>query len=155
MLDRRGVLRSGPAAALGITTLVLPTATAAASPDTGLSNVDPPRSLTVDDTLGPDAGDDVAYRIRATTATGALYDGTLQVTLAVTVDDGDDDGAGSPATGTRIEGTARTQHTVTTITGTVDLSVDLPGAGTYLVRITTTPAAVNQPDGVTLALTVA
>jgi hypothetical protein len=155
VLDRRQLLRTSRAAALGISSLALPSAAAAASPDGDLANVDPPRSLTVDDTLAPDAGDDVAFRIRATTATGTLYDDSLQVTLAVTVDDGTDGGAGSPATGTSIEGSERTQHTVTATAGTVDLSVDLPGAGTYLIRVSASPAAVNQPDGVTVALTVA
>ena len=155
MLDRRRLLRASPAAALGVTSIALPSAAAAASPGSDLANLDPPRSLTVDDTLAPDAGDDVAFRIRATTATGTLYDDSLQVTLAVTIDDGADGGAGSPATGTRIEGTERTQHTVTTTAGTVDVSVDLPGTGTYLIRVTATPAAVNQPDGVTVARTVA
>ncbi len=155
MLDRRRLLGISPAAALGVTSVALPSAAAAASPGGDLANLDPPRSLTVDDTLAPDPGDDVAFRVRATTAAGALYDDTLQVTLAVTVDDGADGGAGSPASGTRIDGTERTQHTVTTTTGTVDLSVDLPGAGTYLIRVSASPAAVNQPDGVTVALTVA
>jgi len=154
VLERRRLLRATPAVALGISSMTLPHAAAAASGD-GTASVDPPRSLTIDDTLAPDAGDDVAYRVRLLDANGTLHDGDVTVTLAVTVDDGSDGGAGSTATGTSIEGVARTQHSVTTATGSVDLSVDLPGTGTYLVRITASPAPTNQPDGVTVAVAVA
>lgn len=151
MVDRRRLLRASPAVGLGITTIALPTATAAASTD-GTASLDAPMIITLDDTIAPDTGDDVAYRIAVISANGTTYLSSVAVTVAVTVDDGTNGGAGSPATGTAIDGAARTQHTVTTDTGSVDLSIDLPGAGTYLVRVTTSPAPTNQPDGVTVAV---
>lgn len=150
--SRRRLLAVAPT--LGITSLLLPSAAAAAS-DQSTQSTTAPLRLTVDDTITPDGGDDVAYRVTVVAANGSTYSSSVTISVAVTVDDGADGGAGSPATGTSIEGTARTTYGVTTDTGTTDISIDLPGSGNYLVLFTTTPVPTGQPEGVTLARTVA
>jgi hypothetical protein len=151
MLDRRRMLRAGPAFGLGITSLALPAAAQAASFAGVALATEGPSTLTVDDTGTAAAGHDVTLRVRLVGSSGGAATGNLRVDLTVTLDDGSDGGAGAPATGTRIDGVARTTHAVLADSGAVDLDVDLPAAGTYLFAVTTTPAPTSQPDGVVLA----
>ena len=155
MVDRRRLLRGGGAVGLGVTSLVLPTAAQAASFAGTTLATQGPSTLTVDDTGTAAAGHDVTLRVGLIASDGGAATSNLRVDLTVTLDDGSNDGAGSAATGTRIDGVERSTHAVLADSGQVDLDVDLPSAGTYLFAVTTTPAPTNQPDGVVLAYTFA
>ncbi len=150
-LDRRRLLLASPAVGLGISTLALPGAASAASLAGVTLSTQGPSSITVDDTGTAASGHDVALRIRLVGSAGGPATGNIRIDVTVTLDDGADGGAGSPPTGTRIDGVVRTTFAVLAESGGADVSIDLPAAGTYLFTVTCTPAALNQPDGVVLA----
>ena len=151
VLDRRRLLRASSALGVGITTLALPSAAVAASLNGTTLATTGPSTITVDDTGAPSAGHDVALSIRLIGSDGGPEAGNIRVDIAVTLDDGSNDGAGSAASGTRIDGVARSTVALLSDTGAIDVSIDLPAAGTYLFAVTTSPATTNQPDGVVLA----
>lgn len=151
VLDRRRVLRSSSALGLGITTLALPSAAVAASLGGVPLASTGPSTLTVDDTGAPIVGHDVSLRIALQGSDGTPETGNIRVDVTVTVDDGEDGGAGTAAVGTRIDGVERTTVALLVSSGSVDVAIDLPTAGTYLFTVTTTPVTTNQPDGVVLA----
>jgi hypothetical protein len=152
---RRAFLRSASVVAAGISVLVLPSAAEASSPTSAGIQGDPPSSFTVDDTVAPDEGDDVAYLVTLVGTDGGAFVGVATVTIEVTLDDGADGGIGSPADGTSIDGEEQTVATSTAELGQARFSVRFPMAGTFLLRFTTTPMTVTHPDGVTLFRTVA
>lgn len=151
VLDRRHVLRASPALGLGITTVALPAAAVAASLNGTTLATTGPATITVDDTGTPSAGHDVALAVRLVGSDGGPETGNIRVDITVRRDDGSNAGAGSTASGTRIDGVEQSTVALLSDSGSVDVSVDLPSAGTYLFAVTTSPAATNQPDGVVLA----
>lgn len=150
-LDRRHLLRGSSVLGLGITTLALPSAALAASLNGTTLATTGPTTITVDDTGTPTAGHDVALAVRLIGSDGGAATGNIRVDVTVTLDDGTDAGAGSAASGTRIDGVARSTAALLSDTGSIDVAIDLPAAGTYLFAVTTSPSAANQPDGVVLA----
>jgi len=153
--SRRSVLRAGAdTTALGLIALALPSASAAAS-------VADPASTTVLQGITVDpsgeilvADHDVTYRIGLFTADGRPYAQATTVTLRVRLDDGSADGAGSTPAGVLIDGEDTDEVMRATSTGGLAVSVAVPDARGYLVRITTDPASLNHPDGIELSLQV-
>lgn len=149
-LTRRTALAGGVGLGFGITTLRLPTASAAVSPGASTQSASSPNTLTVDDTGLPLAGHDVTLQVSVLTTAGTPVTSQVTLTLTVRRDDGSAGGAGSAAAGTVIDGAERSERTVQTSDGGATSSIAFPASGTYLLKLSTTPALAAHPDGVTL-----
>lgn len=157
---RRLLLRGTSGAGLGIATLALPSAARAASPSATPTNVQTLQVVTIDDTVEVAAGHDLTLNVRLIGADGTPFNAPASVSTIVTRDDGS--AGGSHPVGLRIDGADVTVDapTVTrTLTaddgGTLDISIDVPDAGNYLVRLETNPSSLANPNGVTLSFTLA
>lgn len=130
--------------AAGITTVALPTAAMAVSFAGATLATTAPQNLLIDDS-GTVLGDhDVTLRLTLLDASGGQYSGNVRVDLSVTLDDGE----GTAAAGTVIDGTARTSHQVLSTDGTALLSVGFATSAVHLLTITTEPAVSAHPSGV-------
>jgi hypothetical protein len=155
-MERRAVLHgTGRLALLGIVASGLPTAVAAASPVTQAVSVRPLGSierLTVDDTVEPTAGHQLAFRVTATASLESSDTGSIVFGITVRVDDGTDSGAGGPVPDATIDGELTDERTITSTTETATFSLTLPSPGSYLVRFTSVPVALQDPGGILLSL---
>lgn len=155
-MERRAVVHgTGRLALLGIIASGLPTAAAAASPDTQPAGVRPVGSierLTVDDTVEPTAGHQRAFRVTASASVGSDDTGPIIFGFAVRVDDGTDSGAGGRVPDATIDGELTDERSITSTTETATFSLTLPRPGSYLVRFTSDPVALQDPDGILLSL---
>lgn len=130
--------------ATGITTMALPTAATAVSFAGATLATTAPQNLLIDDS-GTVLGDhDVTLRLTLFDASGGQYAGNVRIDLDVTLDDGE----GTAATGSVIDGTARASHQVLSTDGTALLSVAFPAEAVYLLTIATEPALGAHPSGV-------
>jgi len=160
-LDRRAAIGSmGVATVAGITSLILPSAEAAASPDATVASTQTLQGFTVDDTGPASDGSDVTLVVRLFQAGGSAFTAPATVLLRVTVDDGSNGGVGSHPQGLIVDGetVVSTDPVVARElsaddAGATSFSIVLPIAATYLVRISTVPDSLNNPSGVTLVLT--
>ncbi len=161
--ERRVAIASiGAAAVAGITSLILPSASAAASPGTSGAGTGTQtlQGFTVDDSGPPLDGSDVTLVVRLFQAGGSAFTDPATVLLRVTVDDGSNGGVGSHPPGLIVDGetVVSTDPVVgrelsADDAGATSFSIVLPFAATYLVRISTVPNSLNNASGVTLVLT--
>jgi hypothetical protein len=149
-LTRRAAVAGGVGLGVGISTLLLPPASAAESPGGSTQSASAPNTLSVDDTGLALAGHDVTLQVAVLTTAGTPVTSQVSLTLTVRRDDGSAGGAGSAVAGTVIDGEERSERTVQTSDGAATLSIAFPASGTYLLTLSTTPALGAHPDGVTL-----
>jgi len=160
-MDRRAAIGGiGAATVAGITSLVLPSSSAAASPGATGAGTQTLQGFTVDDTGPASDGSDVTLIVRLFQAGGSAFTDPATVLLRVTVDDGSNGGVGGHPQGLTVDGETVVstdpvvgRELIADDAGATSFSIVFPFAATYLVRISTTPNSLNNASGVTLVLT--